>query len=101
MRRVTRSITGEPVLGAAPEKIADAVEDLVTAVERALVEDGVDGIGLEEKVRWLGEAVTHIVGGFADARVGDWEERVDQQLATVALLAGDVLKRGPGRGGAS
>lgn len=79
MRRVTRNLRGDAVTAKAPEKIADAVEDLVSAVERALVEDGVDCIGLEDKVHWLGEAVTHIVAGFNNARVKEYEERIAQQ----------------------
>ena len=88
MRRVSRDLSGEPVIAEAPEKIADAIEDLVTAVERALKEDGVECVGLEEKVSWLAEAVTHLVTGFNDARVKDFEEHVDLQLRTNAFLDG-------------
>lgn len=104
MRRVSRDLTGEPVIAEAPEKIADAIEDLVTAVERALVEDGVECIGLETKTRWLAETVTHIVTGFASDRVKEFEEWIDEQLRINALIDGaevDAAKRGRARGGVS
>lgn len=81
MRRVTRNLAGEPVAAQAPEKIRDAVEDLVERVRVALVEDGVDAIGLESRMGWLGDAVTYIVSGFNDARVAEFSQRVDEHLA--------------------
>lgn len=104
MRRVTRDRRGEPVIGQAPEKIADAIEDLVAAVERALVEDGVDGIGLERRMSHLEDAVTYIVRGFNDARIADFEQRVDEQLCVNALVDAaevDVTKLGSGWGSAA
>ncbi|MDO5684101.1 MAG: hypothetical protein Q4G46_14920 [Propionibacteriaceae bacterium] len=79
MRRVTRNLDGEPVIAQAPEKITDAIEDLVEKVRVALVEDGVDAIGLESRMGWLGDAVTYIVTGFNDARVAEFTQRVDEQ----------------------
>lgn len=103
MRRVSRDRRGEPVIGQAPEKISDAIEDLVAAVERALVEDGIEGIGLERRMDILGDAITYQVTGFTNARVADFEEWVDEQLRVNALVDGvevDAVKRGSGRGGA-
>lgn len=97
MLRVTRTWRGAPVEGLAPEKISDAVHDFVTRVEQALVADGVEAIGLDEKLAWFASMISHNAAAFNDMVVRAFEERVDEQLAVdnsfTALIHTEASKK--------
>ncbi|RSZ61519.1 hypothetical protein EAH68_12705 [Corynebacterium hylobatis] len=94
MLRVTRNIDGVSVTGTAPEKIRDAVEDCVGKVHRAFLDDGVEGIGLEDRMDTVAAMIEWAFIGFNNRVIADFEARVDQELAVADVFKVSTSPRG-------
>ncbi|AIT62173.1 hypothetical protein [Corynebacterium doosanense] len=85
---IARLTDGSPLVSPkAPQKVEDAVHEMVTKVIDALTEDGMGWTRHRTLLEQAEPAILGVLAAVIDVAVGEWEEQIDQIAALDDLAA--------------